>query len=70
MKTFLLILFFALGIQLSFSQINVQNTPISFEEELSRNVPTIQLASPNILAIEKEDKMMLSKANPIDTVLY
>ena len=64
MKNFLLILIFALGTQLSFSQINVQNTPISFEEKLSRNVPTIQLASPNILAIEKEDKNDALKGKP------
>ena len=60
-------LLIALGIllsQVSFSQISSDGIPISFSQTLSREVPTVELVAPNIMALEKEDNDNALKGKP------
>ena len=58
MRKYLLIALGVLLSQVSFSQISSDGIPISFSQTISREVPTVELVAPNIMALEKEDKEM------------
>ena len=64
MRKSLLIAINILISQFCFSQISSDGIPVSFSQTLSREVPTIELVAPNIIALEKEDNDNALKGKP------
>ena len=47
-----------------FGQVNKPGIPPSFTQIVSKNVPTVKIISPNIMALEKEDYLNETKGKP------
>ncbi len=64
MKKYFILLSISLVSLLSIAQISINKTPISSTETLSRDVPTLEIASPDMLIIENEDQDASLKGKP------
>jgi len=49
---------------LSIAQISINKIPISSTQTLSRDVPTLEIASPDMMLIESEDQDASMKGKP------
>tara|TARA_B100000963_G_scaffold76985_1_gene64996 strand:- start:1265 stop:3181 length:1917 start_codon:yes stop_codon:yes gene_type:complete len=64
MKKNLLLALFILLVNVGLSQISSPGIPISFLENLSNRVPSIEVPAPNIMALENEDNDNAFKGKP------